>query len=100
MIPSNPKAQAGRTTCQMLAAPQDSTFVWCDNRLSYPRRLASDLGRNDLTIRPLSWLSFRSVLGRLPVHVTIDHFVAAAMLNLEQLKVLNYLQSRFPRGTH
>ena len=99
MIPNHSDRQTGRTTRQMLAAPQGATFVWRNSRLSYPRQLASDLGRNDLIIRPLSWLSFRNVRGRPFAYVDMDHSITEAMLNSEQLEVLNHL-SRSPRRIH
>ena len=42
--------QTKRTTKQMIEAPLDACFVWCNDRLSYPRNLAQHLGRSDLTI--------------------------------------------------
>jgi hypothetical protein len=40
----------GYTRQQMLEAPQGALFIWCNERLHYPRDLAQHLGRDDLRI--------------------------------------------------
>lgn len=45
--------QSGRTTSQMMQAPRDAFYVWCNRYLDYPKKLANFLGRTDLkVIRP------------------------------------------------
>ena len=56
----------------------------------YPQELARALGRTDLIIRPLSWLSPQNVMGRKFSGIVIDH---AADLSLEQYEVLSYLRA-------
>lgn len=42
--------QTGRTSWQMYRAPRDAVFIWPDNQLYYPIRLAKFLERDDLII--------------------------------------------------
>lgn len=42
--------QTGRTTRQMKAAPNEATYVWCNQHTDYPEHLARSLGRVDLRI--------------------------------------------------
>lgn len=65
-------AQSGTTRRQMLIAHLNSVFVWCNNDTLYPRKLAQQIGRGDLDIRPLSWLRTDDIISRLKP-VTIDH---------------------------
>jgi hypothetical protein len=66
--------QIGVTTQQMQQAPLGATFVWCNGHLQYPVLLAKKLGREDLIIRPMSWLSKPcNVMGHGLRHVIIDH---------------------------
>lgn len=48
--PTLPQRGSGRTTQQMRDAPRGACFVWCNERLDYPTRLAKALLRSDLTI--------------------------------------------------
>jgi len=43
----------GRTKAQMMAAPYRAYYVWVNGDLSYPKTLASHVGRQDLRIVPL-----------------------------------------------
>lgn len=45
-----------RTTAAMLSAPMGCVFIWCNDRLEYPKRLAKSLGRSDLKIVSPFWL--------------------------------------------
>lgn len=66
--------QAGRTSQQMLAAPPGAFFVWCNSKLSYPKALARHLGRDDLQIKPLSWLQIQNLAAWHAVSgVVLDH---------------------------
>lgn len=62
----------GRTTKQMLAAPTHSIFVWCNDRLDYPKRLARKIGRLDLQIVSPQWLDGRWN-GLMLTGIVIDH---------------------------
>jgi hypothetical protein len=48
--------QTGRTTKQMLKAPQRAIYVWPNHDLEYPKQLAKTLNRTDLIIVGPSWL--------------------------------------------
>lgn len=61
--------RAGRTTRQMEAAPEGAVYVWCEDALTYPRRLAEHLGRTDLVIVSPSDRRIRGAN-----HVVFDHF--------------------------
>lgn len=68
--------QSGRTTEQMRSAPRGSMFVWCNDRLDYPRGLADSLGRKDLMIVAPIWLSERTIRSldrRATPAIVIDH---------------------------
>lgn len=83
--------QTGRTTQQMNDAPLGAVFVWRNSRTSYPMALAKTLGRDDLVVRPLSWLERRNVMGRTLPGVVVDH---AAHCDAEAYEALNYLRIR------
>jgi hypothetical protein len=44
------KRPVGETTKQMLDAPENAYFVWYNDELAYPTKLAAFLGREDLVI--------------------------------------------------
>jgi hypothetical protein len=87
--------QTGVTTQQMKDAPFGSVYVWCNGVMNYPRKLSQDLGRKDLQIKPLSWLTPQNLYGRTFATVVIDH---AARLDSEGLEALEYLRIR--EATH
>lgn len=53
----------GRTSKQMQKAPQGAVFVWCNDKTWYATEFAKTLNREDLQIKPFSWLQERSVRG-------------------------------------
>lgn len=65
--------QTGRTTRQLEEAPQGAIFVWCNSHMYYPQMLARKLGRDDIKIKPFSWLGERNVRGLRGTKVIIDH---------------------------
>jgi hypothetical protein len=83
--------QTWRTTQQMLDAPVGAVFVWCNSRTAYPQELAKKLQRDDLKVRPLSWLQPRNVIGRIFTGVIVDH---ATQPDSEGYAALNYLRTR------
>jgi hypothetical protein len=83
--------QTGRTTQQMLDAPVGAVFVWCNSAVLYPKILAHGLQRDDLVVRPLSWLERRNVMGRTFPGVVVDH---AAHYSAEAQEALRYLRIR------
>lgn len=68
----------GRTTCQMSSAPIGALYIWPDNQLAYPVRLAAHIGRHDLKIRSaFPTLSNPKMLSCIrPSAMVIDHAVA------------------------
>lgn len=65
----------GTTTKQIQFAPLDAIFIWCDERIEYPTRIAIALGRRDLKIMPRSVLQqdclrLRGIYGR---RIVVDH---------------------------
>lgn len=83
--------QLGRTSQQMTDAPPGAVFVWCNSRTAYPLGLAKHLGRDDLVVRPLSWLEPRNVMSRDFPGVIVDH---AAQPDSEAYAALHYLRTR------
>lgn len=81
----------GFTTQQMIDAPHGATYVWCNGALWYPQTLARKLHREDLVIRPLSWLQWRNVAGYKGLHLVLDH---AARPDPEGWVALEYAQQR------
>lgn len=80
---------SGRTATQMNAAPIGAVFVWCNERLDYPKSLAVLLNRSDLKLVAPDWLIDRWSGLRDVSAVIIDH---AANLNVEQLQGLRRLR--------
>lgn len=71
---SDPERGTGRTTRQMLDAPKDAIFVWCNGHLGYPLSLARHLGRSDLRIAsPQAYEAGR--MAGLRNCVVIDHWI-------------------------
>jgi hypothetical protein len=67
----------------MRKAPKDAYYVWMNNRLYYPRKLAAQAGRDDLRIIPASDLiDIARFAGLFPTNFVIDH---AAEPKLEAL---------------
>lgn len=63
----------GETTKQMLNAPQNSVYIWVNSKTHYPIRLASKLGRQDLSIFPPSFLERHQWQCMGKNFVVIDH---------------------------
>jgi len=75
----------------MSAAPLGAVFVWLNSNLFYPKALAAKLGRDDLEVRPLSWLNVRNTRGRRFNYseVVVDH---AVLFDSERCAALNILR--------
>lgn len=84
--------QTGRTTRQMKSAPQGAVFVWRNGQIEYPIALAKKIGREDLVVKPMSWLEPRNVMGRTLPGLVLDH--AAPMLSDAGYEALMYARSR------
>lgn len=65
--------QTGKTTAMMLQAPVGALFIWCNEKLDYPCRLAQHLGRVDLKIAGPSYLEHPPYASR---QIVIDHAAA------------------------
>lgn len=64
--------QTGRTTRQMVNAPEGAVYVWVSADLDYPRHLAHRLGRDDLRIVDSKWLAREDATAS-TTYVVIDH---------------------------
>ncbi len=82
--------QIGLTTQQMQAAPKGAVFVWCNERLEYPRALAHKMGRDDLNIVSPHWLE-RIFVGHALTGLVVDH---AARLNDRERYGLDHARTR------
>lgn len=78
--PPDPDRQTGRTARQMQAANWCAYFIVAGD-IGYYSALKGRLGRNDLRLRPVSWLDggeWRALDDRNPIsEVIIDHWAAA-----------------------
>jgi hypothetical protein len=83
--------QTGGTTRQMLVAPIGAVYVWCSSQLAYPRELAKKIGRTDLEIVSLGWITTQKWAGRELKGFVIDHYV---VLPEAELMMLPYIKSR------
>ena len=83
--------QCGRTTQQIETAPPGSVFVWCNQHLEYPIRLARQLGRHDLRIVSPAFLGHgcRGYSGT----VVLDH-AAYEMMAEQQREAYEWLRKR------
>ena len=82
-----------RTTQQLHAAPTNALFVWADNNLDYPNRLAEKLNRLDIEIVGPSILEYgaKRLLGRTLSAIVLDH---ALWLTNDQMKGLEIARTR------
>jgi hypothetical protein len=83
--------QTGRTVRQMMAAHRDSTFVWCNGHLEYPKRLAAKVGREDLKIVSPYWLEEGRWRGLELTDLLLDH---ATELSARQMDAFNHAITR------
>lgn len=77
----------GKTTKQMMEAPEYAVFVWCNTHLSYALRLARRIGRSDLEVVSPSWIDGPCWRGRKLSGVVVDH---ATRLTGRQFDALEY----------
>ena len=72
-----PPGDDGRTTLQMIDAPPNAFYVWCNNGTDYPKYRAKRLGRTDLQVRSRGWLDHHRATDELrgtpDCTVVIDH---------------------------
>lgn len=84
--------QSGQTTRQMREASEGAVYVWCNGVLSYPRYLASYLGRTDLEIVPPNALDNHGLMYNPQKEIVVDH---AAVLDSWRSEMLYMLQNRY-----
>ena len=82
---ADPDRGTGRTSKQMLEAPQKSIFVWCNSALSYPLSLAKHLGREALYIISPESIRYLWCSSKVRGGIVVDH---AAYLSDRQLEEL------------
>jgi len=82
--------QSGRTTKQMLDAPCNAVFIWCNNETFYAKCLASDIGRGDLEIVQPNWLR-DGWRGRTFSGIIVDH---AVCLSIDENDALDKAMAR------
>jgi hypothetical protein len=78
----------GRTTRQILKAPQGALYIWVNSNLFYPKMLAHHLGRQDIKFASPRSLRMRELQGRRRSQIIIDH---AAVLDREMLDYIEAL---------
>jgi hypothetical protein len=70
----DPLRCTGRTTLQMLAAPQDAVFISCHaGSVRHDRDLAAKHGRRDLKVFAPTWLIDHRWEGREFTGIVVDH---------------------------
>ena len=75
MVANDHKRQSGRTTQQMIEAPQDAMYIWVNGRLTYPKSLAKFLNREDLQIVSPQWVIEKRWMGHRDLKVVMDHAI-------------------------
>lgn len=80
----------GITSAQMRAAPANARYIWCNEKLDYPRRLARFIGRTDLLILGPSALECPDARLR-QLFIVVDH---AARLTEKQKTLLHEIRGR------
>jgi hypothetical protein len=63
----------GTTTKQIKNAPENAVFVWCNNHIEYPKRLALDLGREDVRVVRKDWILRPNNYKGMRLEVVFDH---------------------------
>ncbi len=89
---------SGRTSKQMLEAPQNSYYVWGSRCLDYPRKLAKHLGRSDLRIVGKKWLSYSTQPDDFMSHTIMDHAVPIrnCIQDMKLVQLVERIKSEFP----
>lgn len=83
----DPYRGTGRTTLQMLNAPQGAVFISCHHGvLGHDKRLAIKHGRPDLKVFDSSWITSGRWHGQLFTGIVIDHAARLTTTEREQLK--------------
>jgi hypothetical protein len=78
-------ARNGRTTRQMVEAPEGAFFVWVNHQLGYPQHLAYHLGRRDLKVVSPGWVDGVRQQGMHRESVVVDHACELSMAQEQYL---------------
>lgn len=81
----------GRTSKQLEQMPKRGLFVWCNDRLDYPKNLCRHLGRQDIQIISPTQLCQERCAGLIFSAVVVDH---ALRLTPKQEAGYNFLLTR------
>ena len=90
------KRGTGRTTKQIKEAPKNAVYVWVSGDAHYPRRLARELGREDLEIVGPTWIENYRWRGVGSLNVVIDHAAYSFLTNRQNIvliEMLHYLSA-------
>ena len=92
-----PRRQTGKTQAQMAAAPNGSFYLWPNNQLDYPKKLAQHIRRFDLRIYSIElalWENARVLYGTRHA-VVLDHAcMSFDVLNVEgRIGILQQLEA-------
>ena len=79
----------GRTKDTIQHAPDGAIFVWSSDRLSYPRRLARWLRRDDLQIIGPSAMANELQHAEAGTHIVLDHGTILTPEMLDKIDVMN-----------
>ena len=79
----------GRTKDTIQHAPDGAIFVWSSDRLSYPRRLARWLRRDDLQIIGPSAMANELQHAEAGTCIVLDHGTILAPETLDKIDVMN-----------
>ena len=63
----------GETTRQMQVLPIGGLFIWCNQQLDYPKRLAWSIGRDDIEVVSPMYVLDQRWRGMVYTGVAIDH---------------------------
>lgn len=84
----------GTTTKQIKASPMGAIYV--SSCLGYTKRLAHDLGRDDLKIEPISFLTAYRFRGLRGSQIVIDHHVRDVMIARGDIEVFDIMKAMQP----
>ena len=88
----------GLSTEQMKNAPRGAFYVWMNDLLGYPQRLARHLGREDLVIVAAQFMNVEKVRGKKvdgeDVALVIDHAVEPFDWSRGLYEAVRFLEER------
>lgn len=82
---------SGRSSLQMMGAPRNAVYIWCNSMFGYPKDLARRFHRTDMRIVSPSWLTVSNLGGADNLSIVIDH---AAQLNAAQWESYMFWKQR------